>query len=260
MTACTAAAPTAAWSLDRLTSSLQRGGWGELDGPENAGLQKVLNALTSLLPWESAEAHLTRAQVADAASMTPKWAGHCLRRLEQLGLITWRRGWIDHGQPRAGWIRVHKTRLAEMVRAVRGYLEGRRQQRRVDTRERLERTLRQRTVPPWKLHRALSRQGELSSSLHTQGSTGRRPSASRQASPTLPGVEMYPDLSCRVCGRGPDQCEQADRKLPPSMRHSYEPRDPNRGRILAHPQRPDDRVPPPFSLRQPTLPSEGQPR
>ena len=110
--------PTAAWGSDRLLDSLQRRGWGELDGRPNAGLRTVLNALVSLLPYESAEGRLTRAQVADAAGITPKWAGVCLRRLEELGVITWRRGWLDHGQPRAGFVRILKSRLAEMVRAV----------------------------------------------------------------------------------------------------------------------------------------------
>lgn len=234
MTACTV--PSASWSLDRLVSSLQSHGWGELDGPENAGLQKVMTALESLLPWESAEGRLTRAQVADAAGMTPKWAGHCLRRLEELGLITWRRGWLDHGQPRAGWIRVIKSRLAEMCRAVRGYLDARREQRRVDTRHRLATTLRQRTVPPWKLHRPLSCRGELSSTLPTQGSTGPRPSAFRQPSQTLPGLEGDAVTECQVCGRPEHQCRAADRRLPLRMQHDFTPGRPSpRPRTLVAP-------------------------
>jgi hypothetical protein len=222
MTTCTTV-PSAAWSLDRLVSSLQSHGWGELDGPENAGLQKVMTALESLLPWESAEGQLTRAQVADAAGMTPKWAGHCLRRLEQLGVITWRRGWLDHGRPRAGWIRVLKHRLAEMCRAVRGYLDARRAQRRIDTHERLQKTLRQRTVPPWKLHRPLSRRGELSSTLPTQGSTPRSAGAFQQPSPTLPGINGDTMTDCQVCGRPEHQCRIADARLPLRAQHEFTP-------------------------------------
>lgn len=251
--------PTAAWSLDRLTSSLQRGGWGELDGPENAGLQKVLNALTSLLPWGSAEGSLTRAQVADAASMTPKWAGHCLRRLEELGLITWRRGWLDHGTPRAGSIRVHKWRLAEMVRAVRGYLDDRRAKRRDETRHRLTTTLRNSTQRPWTRQKALSCRGELNAPLPNKGRTAPQTPGFHHPPETLPGVEMRPDLSCRICGRGPDQCKKADSLLPSAMRHTYEPRNPDRGRLVAHHYKAEELIAAPFSLRQGTLPTEEQP-
>lgn len=215
--------PSAVWGLDRLVTSLQRDGWGELDGPENAGLQKVLNALKALLPWESAEGRLTRAQVADAASMTPKWAGHCLRRLEDLGIISWRRGWLDHGKPKAGWIRVNKTRIAAMVRAARGYLDERRAERRAQTRHRLATTLRRTTVPPWKLHRPLSCRGELSSTLPTQGSTPRSAGAFQQPSLTLPSTEGDTMPACAVCGRSEDACQLANTKVPDAVRHDFEP-------------------------------------
>lgn len=227
---------TAAWSADRLVSSLEAGGWGELDGAANAGLQRVLHALVSLLPYESAEGKLTRAQVADAASMSPKWAGVCLRRLEELGVIVWRRGWLDHGQPKAGHIRVLKTRLAEMVRAVRGYLDERRERRRAETAHRLQTTLTKTTVPPWGRRRGLSRRWELSSTLHTQGRTAHRAPGDLQPSPTLPGVDMRPDLTCKTCGRGPDQCRAADAKLPLTMRHDYVPAHPERGVLVLTPQ------------------------
>jgi hypothetical protein len=253
-------AATAAWGADRLVDALQRRGWGELDGAENAGLQRVLNALVSLLPYEAAEGRLTRAQVADAASMSPKWAGHCLARLEALGVITWRRGWLDHGQPRAGWIRIVKIRLAEMVRAVRGYLDDRRARRRAETAHRLAATLHQTTVPPWRARRSpLSCRWELSSPLPTQGRTAHRAPGFHHPPETLPGVDMKPDLSCRVCGRGPDQCAKADSHLPRDMRHTYEARDPNRGRLLAHTTKTEERIPAPFSLRQSTLPTEKRP-
>lgn len=232
MTTC-----TAAWSADRLVSSLQAHGWGELDGAANAGLQRVLHALVSLLPYDSAQGHLTRAQVADAASMSPKWAGVCLRRLEELGVITWRRGWLDHGQPRAGHIRVLKTRLAEMVRAARGYLDERRERRRVATAHRLETTLTKTTVPPWNRRRGLSRRWELSSTLPIQGRTAHRAPGDLQPSPTLPGVDVQPDLTCKTCGRGPDQCHAADAKLPQALRHTYEPAHPDRGRLVLTPER-----------------------
>lgn len=224
---------TAAWSADRLLDALQRRGWGELDGPQNAGLQRTLNALVSLLPYEAAEGRLTRAQVADAASMSPKWAGVCLARLEELGVIVWRRGWLDHGQPRAGWIRVVKARLAQMVQAVRGYLDERKARRQAETRHRLDTTLHHRTIPPWRRRHALSSRWELSSTLPTQGSTAHRAPSFTHSPKTLPGVDMQPDLSCRVCGRAPDQCRKADALLPHAMHHTYEAANPDRGRLVA---------------------------
>lgn len=216
----TAAAPTAAWSLDRLVMSLSKGGWGDdLDGAPNAGLQRVLNALSALLPWEAAEGRLTRAQVADAASMSAKWAGHCLRRLEALGLVTWHRGWIDRGRPRAGWIRVHKSRLAELVRAARGHLDPRRQERRAQTQHRLSTTLRRTSVPPWR-HRPLSERRELSAPLHTKKYRAQAPGLS-PTSPTLPiGADMP---ACAVCGRSEHACQVATQKEPRLIRHQYEP-------------------------------------
>lgn len=230
MAAVCTATPSAAWSLDRLTSKLQARGWGELDGPQNAGLQKVLTALTALLPWESAEGRLTRNQVADAAGMSTRWASHCLRRLEDMGLINWRRGWLDHGTPRAGWIRVVKTRLAEMVRAVRGYLDDRKARRQADTRVRLAK-LKQRTIPPWKLRHPLSSRGELSSPLPTQGSTAQqRPDVRHPLTPSQAGGTSM--TGCKTCGRSIDHCQRVNSKVPDRLRHDYEPGPPGRSTLV----------------------------
>lgn len=215
------AVATAAWSLDRLVVSLSRGGWGELDGPSNAGLQKVLHALASLLPWEAAEGRLTRAQVADAASMTPKWAGVCLARLEALGLVTWHRGWLDRGRPRAGWIRVHKNRLAELVRDVRGYLDQRRERRKAATQERLATTLRKTSIPPWKRARRLV--APMGTEFHPshRRSTGATRPGLQTTLPTLPIGEDMP--LCAICGRYQHQCERANAKERYAISHRFEP-------------------------------------
>lgn len=213
----TAAAPTASWSLNRLVTSLARGGWGELDGAPNAGLQKVLHALADLLPWEAAEGRLTRAQVADAASMTPKWAGRCLHALEALGVVVWHRGWLDRGRPRAGWIRVEKRRLAELARAARGHLDERRQRRREQTRHRLDNTLKRTSVPPWKRNAPCRADGN-SVPPFTQRSTGAQPPG---LSPTLPIGEDMP--ACAICGRSEHACRAANAKEPYAISHHYEP-------------------------------------
>lgn len=213
--------PTGAWSLDRLVTSLARAGWGEtLDGPALAGVRKVLQALSDLLPWEAAEGRLTRAQVADAAGMTPKWAGVCLARLEALGIITWHRGWLDKGRPRAGWIRVAKVTLASLVRGARGWLDARRAQRREQTRERISNTLRRTSVPPW---RSKPRSGDMGTEFHPSHSRKYGAPAPGRPSPlpTLPTGDNMP--ACAVCGRSQDACERAAKKEPFAIQHQYEP-------------------------------------
>ncbi|MFT4296521.1 MAG: hypothetical protein QM582_14025 [Micropruina sp.] len=215
--------PTAAWSLDRLMVKLARSGWGdELDGPALAGVRRVLQALSDLLPWEAAEGRLTRAQVADAAGMSPKWAGVCLARLERLGLISWSRGWLDKGRPRAGWIRVHKQRLAEIVRGVRGYLDERRKQRRQSTADRINNTLRNHSVPPWR--RRETRSGHMGSEFHPSHSRKYGAPAPGRPSPsqTLPeGTQDMP--RCTVCGQIEDTCRRMNQKVPYALSHQFVP-------------------------------------
>jgi len=214
------AMPTAVWSLNRLVTSLARAGWGEVDGAHNAGLHRVLHALADLLPWEAGEGRLTRAQVADAASMSARWAGHCLRRLEDLGVVTWHRGWLDRGRPRAGWIRVEKTRLAELVRAARGHLDERREKRRDETRARLGK-LRRTSVPPWKRAKPLvGPMGTECPPSHRRSTGAPRP----VPSPTLPTLPIGDDMpACAVCGRSEDACRRATAKEPFRLTHRFEP-------------------------------------
>lgn len=213
--------PTAAWGLNRLVSSLGRAGWGEsLDGPTLAGVRKVLQALSDLLPWEAAEGRLTRSQVADAAGMTPKWAGVCLARLEALGLVSWHRGWLDKGRPRAGWIRVSKTALAALVRAARGWLDDRRAARREQTRLRIEKTLRRTSVPPW---RSKPRSGDMGTEFHPSHSRKYGATAAERPTP-LPTLPIGDDMpACAICGRSQDACERASRKEPFRIQHPFEP-------------------------------------
>jgi len=48
---------------------------------------------------------------------------------------------------------------------------------------------------------------------------------------------VQPDLTCKTCGRGQDQCKAAEAKLPQALRHTYEPSHPDRGRLVLTPQR-----------------------
>lgn len=224
---------TASWSCDRLVDALARRGWGDLDGPAHAGQQRVLQALVALLPYDSGEGHLTAAQVADAASLSTRWTRHCLHALEARGLIRWRRGWLDAGRPRPGFIRVVKTRLAAMVRAARDALDDRRTQRRATTRHRLATTLHRPTVPPWKRRHPLSRLPELSSTLPIP--MGRTEGAFPAQPPLPPNIGDA--MLCEICGLDPVMCEQTDRKVPRALRHEFTPTTPRVVPVIIDPRR-----------------------
>lgn len=224
---------TAAWDAPRLLDALARRGWGDLDGRAHGGLRAVLRALVALLPYESAEGRVTASQVADAAGMSRKWAGRCLVELDRRGLIVYRRGWLDHGTPRPGWVRVCKSEIAAMVRNLRDALDGRRAARRAETRHRLETTLRSATVPPWQ-RRPLSHRWELSSTLPTpRGRTARGAFGPTDPQAPLIGDETMP--TCQVCGRPEASCRAADAKLPLRHQHDYVAGRPDPRQLIVRP-------------------------
>ena len=154
-------APTAGWSLPSLLSYLGRHGWGDdLDGRRGQGLRSCLRALADLLPPGAAEGKVTAAQVSDAAGLSVRWTRRCLHTLENLGIITWTRGWLDKGKPRAGWLRVEKASLAAIASGLFDALAPRVARRREDLRARL-----------------------ASLSQHTQRSCGPRPRRSPHPRP-----------------------------------------------------------------------------
>ncbi len=237
----TAAIATAAWSLDALTLTVGRRGWGDqLAGKSQKGVRAVLDALWRLLPHESAEGDLTAAQVADVAGYSLKWTRHCLQQLEALGVITWRRGYLKDGRPQAGWIRVSKRRLAELARKARGYLDDIRHDRARETAQRIRDTLQR----PTTRQKPLSRRWEVASTLPTpRGSNqGFTPRPARLT--TQQEAEM---TYCETCGLNQDSCKQANQRVPWSQRHTFRPR-PNRRAIVALPTR-DDRRPAPAGWR-----------
>lgn len=212
--------PTAAWSLPVLVQTLERRGWGdELGERAHSGARKVLHALVALLPHEAAEGQLTVAQVALRARLTPRWTSKCLRDLEALGVITWRRGWLDRGQPRAGWIRVVKSRIAGMVRACHGWLDAAHDQIRAATRARLARLAP--TISTRRRHHPLSRRPELSSPLPAPNGRTLRGSPGQDTLPTLPeGGEMQ----CETCNLSDVQCQKANARVPRALRHPFKAR------------------------------------
>lgn len=206
---------SAAWSLDALTLSVGRRGWGDaLGGKSQKGVRAVLDALWRLLPHESAEGDLTAAQVADVAGYSLKWTRHCLAQLEDLGVITWRRGYLDNGRPKAGWIRVCKRRLAELVRRARGFLDDVRHARAEATRQRLADTLN----GPISTRKPLSRRWEVTSTLPTPKGSNLRFTRPPGSTSHLPGLTM---AYCQTCNLTEDACLKANSRVRRSARHKF---------------------------------------
>lgn len=165
--------PTAAWATPALMTSLARAGWGELYGPSLAGVRRVLAAVVDLTDHRSGWGVATRAQVAEAAGgLSLRWTSRCLRILEDLGVVQWQRGWLDHGRPRPGRIAIIKRALAALARAARAdrsARDARAAARAAALARRIRQTLRWSTIPPreWRPapQNTLSDRGELKTAL-----------------------------------------------------------------------------------------------
>lgn len=233
--------PTAAWDTPALMTSLARSGWGDLDGARLAGVRRVLTALVDLTDHRSGEATVTRSQVADTAGgLSVRWTSRCLRVLEDMGLITWSRGWLDRGRPRPGIVRISKRALAALARAARRRLEPRRTARALETTKRIKTTLRWTTVVPHAWHKAakqqnpLSVRGELSSPLLPYRELS--PTAGRSGHVPTTMTRKEPDMMWCIHGNDPQSCEEC--------RQASQPTTP----------------PPPLPPRNPPLPPRNPPR
>lgn len=227
--------PTAAWDTPALMTSLARSGWGDLDGARLAGVRRVLTALVDLTDHRSGEATITSAQVADTAGgLSIRWTSRCLRVLEDMGIITWSRGWLDRGRPRPGIVRISKRALAALARAARRRLDPRRTARALETTKRIKTTLRWTTVVPTSWHKSkpqkqkpLSIRGELSSPLlpyrelsPTKGRSGHVPTTM---------TRKEPDMMWCIHRNDPQSCEECRQVRqpttpPPPIPHSKQPR------------------------------------
>ncbi|EEH64383.1 hypothetical protein HMPREF0044_0120 [Gleimia coleocanis DSM 15436] len=110
---------TAYWKLPDLITALSSAGWGELSGRKWQGLRTILHALTAKLDHRSGEGFSTAFQIADAAGLSERWTRHCLTELEELGLLSWKRGGILRGNRQPSYFRVNKKALAQLVRDAR---------------------------------------------------------------------------------------------------------------------------------------------
>jgi hypothetical protein len=224
---------TAAWSAPRILEALSRKGWGDLDGRAHGGLRKVLYALVALLPHEAAQGKLTASQVAIAAGQSEKWTRHCLTELDARGLIVWRRGWLENGRPRPGWIRLCKDALSAMVRGLRDALDDKLAKHRAATRERITKTLHCHTQYPWRRRNPLSVRPELTSTLPAPTGSTARGGGTPDTLPTLPGMSGDTMTDCQVCGRPEHQCRMADAKLPLRQQHQFTPRRASHRQLVA---------------------------
>ena len=132
--------------LPVILDALARAGWAELDGRSAQGVRSVLRGLCALLPHRSATGLVTANQVADAAGLKSRQTRDNLQVLETAGIITWTRGGIRDGRPTPGAITVHKRRLVDLVRRARRDMPARLRARATETAQRLETTLRARTL------------------------------------------------------------------------------------------------------------------
>lgn len=102
-----------------LLTSLQRAGWGDLNGADLRGPRHVLIALVSRLPFQAGQGFTTIEQVAASAGYSTRWTARCMALLEDLGVIEWTRGGVYKGSPRPSWVRIVKRVLIELIAAAR---------------------------------------------------------------------------------------------------------------------------------------------
>lgn len=167
---------TAEAPVQVLVQSLNRAGWGELTGNEWQGVRSTLMALANRARSKS---YLTATvwQLSQSTGLSEKWTSRCLTILEGLGVITWQRGWIDKGKPRAGFIQIIKARLLCLVREAWAKGNSRWIAQRAATARRLQALKK----PKSNLRR--SRRVELSSYLNTFSGGASAPAATKVTVP-----------------------------------------------------------------------------
>lgn len=112
-------AGTAGTPTYRLMLDLERAGWGDLAGADFRGVRIVLSVLGRMLPSGSAQDLATAEQIAAAAGYSERWTRRCLQALEEIGVLTWRRGGIADGKPQPSWFRIEKKVLVALIGIAR---------------------------------------------------------------------------------------------------------------------------------------------
>ena len=175
---------SAGWSLDRLVSALARAAWAELEPRAASGLRTVLRGLVDVLPHGSASGQTTAHQLADTTGLSERWVRRCLALLEDMGLITWTRGYILAGEPVPSIIRVSKRALADLVNRARRAMPERLQQRADELAARVRETIRTRST---------RKQPGPAKTLVKTAELSTAPSPSREETDPLGEARYHPD-------------------------------------------------------------------
>ena len=107
----------------QLVDALRRAGWGILRGSENrcarALLETLAGTMRSLKTDMRGYMTITAAQLADRAGYSERHVRRWLPILEDLGILSWSRGWIEDGRPQPGSMKINKNALVKFVNDAR---------------------------------------------------------------------------------------------------------------------------------------------
>ncbi|WP_143226479.1 hypothetical protein [Actinomyces provencensis] len=192
---------TAAAPVPLLLRALATAQWGYLDGYQWQGVRSTLRSIGDLVHYRYGQGTVTAWDVKRGTGLTERWVRECLYWLEDAGLIEWRRGGVYRGVPQAGWMRINKKALVDLIRLARPAKDQATRDRNARTRARLARL----GTPTIKKQRERSRRSvhaELSADpTHKEsgGSPAGVPSATTDTTTTETGDTMY-----RRRGQDPD--------------------------------------------------------
>lgn len=107
----------------QLVDALRRAGWGILRGSENRCARTLLETLAGTMRSLRTDARgymtITAAQLADRAGYSERHVRRWLPILEDLGILSWSRGWIEEGKPQPGSMKINKSVLVDYVQDAR---------------------------------------------------------------------------------------------------------------------------------------------
>lgn len=107
----------------QLVDALRRAGWGILRGSENRCARALLETLAGTMRTLRTDARgymtITAAQLADRAGYSERHVRRWLPILEDLGILSWSRGWIEEGKPQPGSMKLNKNALVKIVNDAR---------------------------------------------------------------------------------------------------------------------------------------------